>query len=120
MIDFTPLIRAFLEAAVCGTAIYFLMVGRKGPSARAWGSACVASVALVGMFVWRPHAGSSYEIEPSSPLSVAGPMAGALCSVAVGMTNRSGRWPHWLGIGASIAGFYFASLFLRLALSFVL
>lgn len=120
MIDFTPLVRALLEAVVWGTAIYLLMVGRKGPSAWAWGSGSVVGVALFGMFVWQPHAGPSSPFEPSSLLSVAGPMAGALCAVAVGMANRSGRWPHWLGIGSSIAGFYFASLFLRLILFRVL
>lgn len=120
MVDFTPLFRALLESAVWGTAIYLLMVGRKGASAWAWGLACVVGVALVGMFVWQPHAGPSYSIEPWSLLSVAGPMAGALCSVVIGMANRTKRVPHGLGIGLSVVGFYFASLLLRSALSLVL
>ena len=116
MIDFGPLFRALLEAAVWGTAIYLLMVGRKGPYVWAWGVASVVGAGLLGAMMPQP----SYVLERWSLPSVAAPMGGALCSVAVGLANRSRLWPHWLGIGSSIAAFYFASLLLRLVLSFVL
>jgi len=47
-------------------------------------------------------------------------MGGALCSVVIALADRTKSLPRWFGIGLSIAGFYFASMLLRLALSFVL
>ena len=115
MIDFTPLIRAFLEAAVWGTAIYLLMAGRRIDSAWPWAMACVFGAGLLGTLLWQP----SYTLERWSLPSVAGPMGGALCSVVIAVADRTKTLPRWLGIGLSIAGFYFASMLLRLVLLLV-
>lgn len=116
MIDFGPLLRALLEAAVWGTAIYLLMSGRKPNSDWPWAVACVVGVGVLGAMMPQP----SYALERWSLPAVAGPMGGALSSVVIAVADRTKTLPRWLGIGSSIAGFYFASLLLRLALSLVL
>ena len=119
MIDFTPLLRALLEAGLWGTAINLLMVGRKGASAWPLGVACAVIAGLFGLLMSGPDAGPPYLFERWSLPAAAGSMAGALCAVAVSMADRTKALPRPLGIGWSVVGFYFARLLVRMALALV-
>lgn len=120
MIDFDPLLRALLEAAVFGTAIYLLIVGREGISRGVWAVAIVIAAGLYGLLTRRHIDWAAYPSELSLLPSVIGPVAGSLASIAIGISNRDSRLRAPFAIPLSIVGYYFAGLLVRLALFFVL